>query len=58
MLAMEIAENSVDYYLTGGVVAFGDVRFWVAAGLAMGAGWVVPMPWAYWRLRAWGKACH
>ncbi|TIA85051.1 hypothetical protein D6C76_01292 [Aureobasidium pullulans] len=31
MLAMEMAENIVDYHLTGGVVALQDPRFWTAA---------------------------
>lgn len=58
MLAMEIAENLVDYHLTGGVVALDDPKFWMAAVVSMGAGFLTPLPWNYWRLRKFGKACH
>ncbi|OJJ99954.1 hypothetical protein ASPACDRAFT_43592 [Aspergillus aculeatus ATCC 16872] len=58
MLAMEIAENAVDYHLTGGVVDVGDPRFWLAAGVSVGAGYLAPLPYNYWRLRKYGKACH
>ena len=30
MVAMEVEENAVDYHLTGGAVAFGDPKFWLA----------------------------
>lgn len=58
MLAMEIAENAVDYHLTGGLVAFGDPKFWLAAIVSMGAGYLAPLPYNYLRLRKYGKACH
>lgn len=58
MVAMEAAENIVDYHLTGGVVAFGDLQFWMAAVLSMGAGFLAPLPYNYLRLRKYGKACH
>ncbi|KAJ6091300.1 hypothetical protein N7467_003269 [Penicillium canescens] len=58
MLAMEIAENAVDYHLTGGLVAFGDPKFWLAAVVSMGAGYLAPLPYNYLRLRKYGKACH
>ncbi|KAJ5771314.1 uncharacterized protein N7511_003365 [Penicillium nucicola] len=58
MLAMEIAENLVDYHLTGGLVAFGDPKFWLAAVVSMGAGYLAPLPYNYLRLRKYGKACH
>lgn len=58
MVAMEAAENIVDYHLTGGVVAFGDSQFWMAAVLSMGAGFLAPLPYNYLRLRKYGKACH
>lgn len=29
MLAMEGTQNLVDYYLVGGVVAFGEAKFWL-----------------------------
>ncbi|WOO80651.1 uncharacterized protein LOC62_03G004175 [Vanrija pseudolonga] len=56
MLAMESAENAVtlalaDVNMTG--AAFAGVT---AAGML--AGFLTPMPYNYWRLRALGKACH
>ena len=58
MIAMELAENAVDYHLTGGIVAMQDPQFWAAAVLSMGAGFLVPLPYNYIRLRKYGKACH
>ncbi|KAJ5655283.1 hypothetical protein N7507_007233 [Penicillium longicatenatum] len=58
MIAMEVAENAVDYHLTGGVVAFEDPRFWVAAVVSVCAGFLAPLPYNYVRLRKYGKACH
>ncbi len=58
MLAMEAAENLVDIWLTGGVVGLGSVRFWAAAGASIVAGFLVPLPYNYYRLRKLGKACH
>ncbi|KAI4733647.1 hypothetical protein E4T50_15799 [Aureobasidium sp. EXF-12298] len=58
MLAMELAENIVDFHLTGGVIALQDARFWGAAVVSIAAGYLVPLPWNYYRLKRWGKACH
>lgn len=58
MLAMELAENVVDFHLTGGMIALQDPRFWGAAVVSVAAGYLVPLPWNYYRLRRWGKACH
>jgi hypothetical protein len=58
MLAMELAENVVDYHLTGGVIALQDPSFWMAAAVSIAAGYLTPLPWNYYRLRRWGKACH
>lgn len=58
MLAMETAENLVDYHLTGGVVDVGDPGFWMAAAVSMTAGYLAPFPYNYLRLRKYGKACH
>ncbi|KAK4078977.1 hypothetical protein Trihar35433_82 [Trichoderma harzianum] len=58
MMAMEAAENIVDYHLTGGVVALGDPNFWMAAAVSMAAGYLAPLPYNYLRLRKYGKACH
>ncbi|KAL4748481.1 hypothetical protein BDW72DRAFT_154188 [Aspergillus terricola var. indicus] len=58
MAAMEAAENLVDYHLTGGVINLNDPAFWIAAGVSIGAGFLAPLPYNYWRLRAFGRSCH
>lgn len=58
MLTMELAQNMVDYHLTGGVVQFDSAAFWVAALVSMSAGLLAPLPYNYHRLRQYGKACH
>jgi len=58
MLAMEVAENTVDYSLTGGCVDLGSTYFWMAAGSSALAGFLVPLPYNYFRLRSHGKSCH
>lgn len=58
MLAMETAENLVDYHLTGGVVDVDDPKFWMAAAVSMTAGYLAPFPYNYLRLRKYGNACH
>lgn len=58
MLAMESAQNAVDYHLTGGMVALDDPKFWMAAAVSIGAGFLAPLPYTYTRLRKYGKSCH
>ncbi|KAI9147012.1 hypothetical protein HJFPF1_13042 [Paramyrothecium foliicola] len=58
MLTMEMAQNLVDYHLTGGMVQFDSPAFWGAAFVSMGAGLIAPLPYNYLRLRKYGKACH
>ncbi|CAI6089383.1 unnamed protein product [Clonostachys chloroleuca] len=58
MLTMELAENAVDYSMTGGVVQFDNPAFWTAALLSIAAGFLTPLPYNYHRLRKYGKACH
>ncbi|KAK5078747.1 hypothetical protein LTR64_002837 [Lithohypha guttulata] len=58
MLAMEVAENVVDYLLTGGTVELGSAPFWLAAGAAIVAGFLTPLPYNYIRLRKYNKSCH
>ncbi|KAL2812940.1 hypothetical protein BJX63DRAFT_233297 [Aspergillus granulosus] len=58
MLAMEAAENLVDYHLTGGIVVLDDPRFWLAAAVSVAAGFLTPLPYNYLRLKKYGKACH
>ncbi len=53
MLSMEIAMNATDVALTGGAMLT-----WSALPLMLIAGFITPLPYNYWRLKALGKACH
>ena len=53
MVAMETMMNAVDWALTGGAM----LTWWVVP-LMLAAGFVTPLPYNYWRLKALGKACH
>ena len=52
MVSMEAAMNLTDYLLTGGAM----LTWWVVP-LMLIAGFVTPLPYNYWRLKALGKAC-
>lgn len=58
MVTMELAENAVDYHLTGGLVQMDSPAFWGAALLSVSAGFLAPLPYNYIRLKKYGKACH
>lgn len=53
MVGMEVAMNLVDYFLTGGA----RLTWWVIPPM-LAAGFITPLPYNYWRLKALGKACH
>ena len=53
MIGMEAAMNVTDVMLTGGAV----LTWWVVPFM-LAAGFVAPLPYNYWRLKALGKACH
>ena len=53
MIAMEVAMNATDWFLTGGA----RLTWWVIP-LMLLAGFLAPWPYNYWRLKKWGKACH
>ena len=53
MIAMEAAMNITDVVLTGGAI----LTWWVIPFMLF-AGFVTPLPYNYWRLKAIGKACH
>ena len=53
MLAMEAAMNAVDVGVTGGAT----LTFWVIP-LMLVVGFLTPLPYNYWRLKAHGIACH
>jgi len=53
MIAMEVAMNLVDVLLTGGA----RLTWWVVPIMLL-AGFLTPLPYNYWRLKALGKSCH
>ena len=53
MISMEVAMNITDVVLTGGAV----LTWWVIPSMLV-AGFITPLPYNYWRLKALGKACH
>ena len=53
MVAMEVAMNATDWVLTGGA----KLTWWVMPIMLL-AGFLAPLPYNYWRLKALGKACH
>lgn len=52
MVAMELAMNTVDVLATGGA----KLTLWVIPFMLL-AGFLAPLPYNYWRLKALGKAC-
>ena len=53
MIAMEAAMNITDVILTGGAI----LKWWVIPIMLI-AGFIAPLPYNYWRLKALGKGCH
>lgn len=53
MISMEAAMNITDFILTGGAL----LTWWVLPIMLL-AGFLAPLPYNYWRLKALGKACH
>lgn len=53
MIAMELAMNITDYLLVGKAALT-----WWSVGPSLLAGFLVPWPYNYWRLKAHGKTCH
>lgn len=53
MIAMEAAMNITDIVLTGGAKLV-----WWGVPIMLLAGFLTPLPYNYWRLKALGKACH
>ena len=53
MISMELAMNLTDFLLTGGAI----LKWWVIPFMLL-AGFIVPLPYNYWRLKVHGKSCH
>ena len=53
MISMEAAMNLVDVLVTGGARMTVAVLPWMLV-----AGFITPLPYNYWRLKALGRACH
>ena len=53
MIGMEAAMNAADVVLTGGAM----LTWWVIP-VMLAVGYVTPLPYNYWRLKAHGRACH
>ena len=53
MISMEAAMNITDVILTGGAM----LTWWVIPFMLL-AGFITPLPYNYWRLKALGKSCH
>ena len=52
MIAMEIAMNTVDMVLTGGIIVW-----WVLPPMLL-AGFITPLPYNYYRLKKYNLECH
>ena len=53
MISMEVAMNVTDVMLTGGA----KLTLWVIP-IMLFAGFITPLPYNYWRLKALGESCH
>ncbi len=53
MIAMELAMNLTDYFLTGGAMIV-----WYAVPLMLIVGFITPWPYNYWRLKKYNASCH
>jgi len=58
MVGMELAENTTDYFLTGGTVPLSDPWYWGALGISLIAGFIAPLPYNYYKFKKHGKSCH
>jgi len=58
MLVMEFSENITDYLLTGNAVPMHHPFFWQALGISAVMGFLVPLPYNYFKIKKYGKSCH
>jgi len=50
--------NTTDFMITGGKAAFDTYVYWLALIPAMIAGFILPLPYNYFKLKKFNKACH
>ena len=58
MVGMEIVMNTSDFMVTGGKAAFDNPMYWTALLIALIAGFLAPLPYNYYKLEKFNKACH
>lgn len=58
MVAMELAMTSTDFMITGGKAAFDDPTYWLALIPALIVGFLVPLPYNYYKLKKFNVSCH
>lgn len=58
MIGMELAMNTTDFLITGGKASFDTLVYWMALIPALVAGFLFPLPYNYYKLQKFGKACH
>ena len=58
MITMEIAMNISDFIVTGGKAAFNTPQYWLAFVIASVVGFLAPLPYNYYKLKKYNKACH
>jgi copper chaperone CopZ len=58
MVAMEVVMNFTDFMITGGKAAFGNPMYWTALVVSMVAGFLAPLPYNYYKLKKYNRACH
>jgi len=58
MVAMEIVMNATDFMITGGKAQLGNINYWLAFIPAALAGFLAPLPYNYFKLKKYNKACH
>ncbi|MFM8911811.1 MAG: DUF4396 domain-containing protein [Flammeovirgaceae bacterium] len=58
MIAMELAMNTSDFVMTGGKAAFNNPMYWVALAVSLVVGFLAPLPYNYYKLKKYNRACH
>jgi len=58
MIGMEIAMNATDFMITGGKATFNTFQYWLALIPALIAGFMLPLPYNYYKLQNFNRSCH